>query len=511
MHTVLIILLFCLSLSAEAQLADDLKVMVEAEVIESTPLWLEQCREGSFCDGQKVAGVIVRLAVVFEPTSDLAQALVILEKRKIIWNDYWAKHAVEGQKCEGRYLANLFHAASEPVSSLVLLKKYGVQEGVLSVDEPSIFAGTDFNYVIGTQTIGATYQFTKETQLVEAAEVIRAMGSSVLKFELSARYADKNGNVRTKVPAINSLAALARDEPSHRRVLDMPFSIFVMWAQTFHGGHEKWSKGFSKEFAEKEYREMYDLTVHLLKTYNGSGKTFLLGHWEGDGLLRHSIAKENDVRVTDAAVQGMTDWLNVRQRAVDDAKRDTPHEMVKVWHYTEVNHVKLAMQGRPALVNRVLPKTNVDLVSYSAYDTQGDPALFKAALSFIEQHLSPKPGMAGRRVFVGEYGFPAVSHLPAEQDQLSRKVMCAGLEWGCPLILYWELYNNEIDADGSQRGYWMIDDKGVKLQVFETHVSFYKWGREEVRKSNPPPSSEQFREAAVRRLQFPGKEDTLRH
>jgi len=46
---------------------------------------------------------------------------------------------------------------------------------------------------------------------------------------------------------------------------------------------------------------------------------------------------------------------------------------VQVWHYTEVNHVKLAMQGRPALVNEVLPKTTVDLVSYSSYDTAHDP------------------------------------------------------------------------------------------------------------------------------------------
>jgi len=33
---------------------------------------------------------------------------------------------------------------------------------------------------------------------------------------------------------------------------------------------------------------------------------------------------------------------------------------------------------------------------------------------------------------------------PQEQDNLSRRVMRAGLEWGCPFVLYWEMYNNEV-------------------------------------------------------------------
>jgi len=44
---------------------------------------------------------------------------------------------------------------------------------------------TLINYVIGTQTIGASYQFTKEPKLVETARAILAMGSSTLKFSLA--------------------------------------------------------------------------------------------------------------------------------------------------------------------------------------------------------------------------------------------------------------------------------------------------------------------------------------
>lgn len=173
-----------------------------------------------------------------------------------------------------------------------------------------------FNYIIGTQTFAPCYQFTTQTCLVETAEAIRALGATVIKFALEPNYAGSNhapnenrsskGYVPTNNPAIRSLVQLARDEPSYRHVFDMPFINYIIWMHTFSNpGAASWRKGFSKEAQEKEYHEVYDLVVYLLKTYSGTGKTFYLGHWEGDGMLRGRIALANDARVTPAAVQGM--------------------------------------------------------------------------------------------------------------------------------------------------------------------------------------------------------------
>ncbi len=60
---------------------------------------------------------------------------------------------------------------------------------------------------------------------------------------------------------------------------------------------------------------------------------------------------------------------------------------------------------------------------------------------------------------------------------MSRTIMCAALEWGCPFVLYWELYNNEVSSDGTQVGFWMINDRGEKQPVFHTHQSFFLWSR----------------------------------
>jgi endo-1,4-beta-mannosidase len=188
---------------------------------------------------------------------------------------------------------------------------------------------------------------------------------------------------------------------------------------------------------------------------------------------------------------------------VDDAKRDTPHHDVQVWHYTEVNHVKLAMDGRKAVVNEVLPKTHVDFVSYSSYDTASDPQLLKQALSFIESKLPAKPGFSGKRVFIGEFGFPAVKYSPAEQELKSRHVLQAALEWGCPFALYWEMYNNEMNRGGhaGQLGFWMIDDKGAKQPIYETYRRFYQQAHAYVadftQSHGRPPTSEEYSKAAV--------------
>jgi len=367
-------------------------------------------------------------------------------------------------------------------------------------------AADAFNYVVGTQTFGPAYQFTDKTRLVETAERIREMGATVIKFELSKRYADWHGNIPAPNPAIRCLADLARDEPAHRQGLDMPFAFYVLWAHAFGYSPEQWRKGLAKEDAEREYGELHGLAVHLLKTYSGSGKTFLLGHWEGDGWLRRNPAPFHDAEVTPEAVQGMVDWLTVRQRAVDDAKRDTPHHDVNVWHYTEVNHVKIAMEeDRPALVNRVLPQVPVDLVSYSCYDTQDDPVQLKRALDYIESKLTPKPGISGKRVFIGEYGFPAIRHAPREQDRLSRGVMRTGLEWGCPYVLYWEFYNNEVREDGRQAGFWMVDDRNRPQPVYHTHRRFFAAMRPNVAefqsRQGRLPTGKEFAEEAIRVLE----------
>ena len=92
-------------------------------------------------------------------------------------------------------------------------------------------------------------------------------------------------------------------------------------------------------------------------------------------------------------------------------------------------------------------------------------------------------------------------HTPEQQDELSRIVLQTGLEWGCPFVLYWELYNNEVNPDGAQLGYWLIDDTGAKQPIYFTYQEFYKQAREYVSgvisKTGKPPTSDEYRHEMV--------------
>jgi hypothetical protein len=373
--------------------------------------------------------------------------------------------------------------------------------GGLRQDSTRLSEVDAFNYVIGTQTIGAAYQFTEESLLLETARAILDMGSNILKFSMGRDY--RRQVMKPTRTDIGTLTELARLEPSYRQVLEMPFAYYLIWTYAFTSG--SWYRGLSPENQEKEYQELRQFVSHLLRTYSGTGKTFLLGHWEGDWHLRHSLKADLDKEVTAESIQGMVDWLNVRQKAVDDAKRETPHHDVQLWHYTEVNLVtKVAMAGRPSVTNSVLPKTNVDYVSYSSYDSLGDIAnQLPKALDYIEGKLPPKPEVGGKRVFIGEYGFPARRVPEEERDRRSRQVMRIGVEWGCPFVLCWEMYNNDV-KDGQQNGFWLIDDKGAKQPLWHTHHDFYQMSHRFVtdfrQKEGRLPTAEEFRRFAIRIL-----------
>jgi len=214
---------------------------------------------------------------------------------------------------------------------------------------------------------------------------------------------------------------------------------------------------------------------------------------------------------TEDSIKGMIEWFNTRQKAIEDAQKDIPHENVEIYQYAEVNMVQKAINGGVTLTNNVLPFTNVDYVSYSAYDTVNKLYKYKdspeewlalmekelpPALDYIESKLKAKD-IEGKRVFIGEYGFP-IKHLKTaeKQDKASRVVMAAALEWSCPFIVYWEVYCNE-----NLSGFWLIDDKNIKQPIYYTHQEFYKRGKKYVqdylKENGKKPTQQEFLKIAA--------------
>ncbi|HZM05717.1 MAG TPA: DUF2341 domain-containing protein [Candidatus Saccharimonadales bacterium] len=335
-----------------------------------------------------------------------------------------------------------------------------------------------YNVRAGTETFAGLYKFTTNTLLVETAEAITNMGSDVIKFYMGANTSGQSGV--TLGSQVTNLLTLARDEPSYHRVLDMPFRHLIIWSYPLANADSWWANGYNTAHGANDYREMYDLTCYLLTNYNNSGKTFYLGHWEGDGYLSVVVNGQSWATNPPAiTIQRMIGWLNNRQQAVDDARRNTPHTNVFVFNYAEANRVRDAMNNGPTnnerVINMVVPYvTNLDYLSYSSYDSQNLAASdLYATLDYMQGKLSTNKAAAipGERIFVGEYGWGYLS--AAAQEPLSRAYIQRLLGWSSageclPHILFWEIYNNQAPSTGATN-FYLIDPSGNKAPCYYLH------------------------------------------
>lgn len=331
----------------------------------------------------------------------------------------------------------------------------------------------NYNYVLGTQTIGPKYKFTQEDALLETAKAIYSMGSRSLKISLAvSSYSGLSGTYST-------LTSLVRDNISFRQAIDMPFKNYFFWARS----HANWADGYSETERTEDSIQIYDLTKYLLTRFTNTGKIFYLGHWEGDWYLLPNY--DRNYVPSDERCRNMAKWLRTRQNAVDKAKAETSFSDVMVYNYVEVNQVVDAkFSGKKRVVNCVLPLTNVDFVSYSSYDAQWyDQVKYNSVLDYIETNLPPKAGINGKRVFIGEIGnsleksgWDIIKH---ESD--NRAFFKTAIAWGCPFVLYWEMYNNEFDtANNRHKGFWLINDKNEKQPLYYTFTYFYEAAKQYV-------------------------------
>jgi hypothetical protein len=326
-----------------------------------------------------------------------------------------------------------------------------------------------YNVRIGTQTFAGLYQFTTNTLLVETAQAIQGMGSDTIKLYLGVAYPQQ---YHVTLPAnITNLMTLARDYPSVHQVFDMPFRHIIAWAYPFANVDAPFGNGYTATEATNDYREMYDLTRYLLTNYNNSGKTFYLGHWEGDGYFTPWTTNPSPT-----VIQGMINWQNHRQKAVDDAKAATVSSNVNVFYYAEANRVRDAMlngsTNNQRVINFVIPYvTNLDYLSYSSYDAMdlAAPDLY-ATLDYMESKMPTNKVSAipGQRIWIGEYGWGGFSS--DQQEPMTRAYIQRLLNYGAkdlPYILFWEIYNNETN-----RNFWLIDSNNVKVASYYLHQRF---------------------------------------
>lgn len=356
----------------------------------------------------------------------------------------------------------------------LLVSGWGMAQGTVAFDP--IVPLEPYNFVLGTNSIGGNYQFSSDSKLLEQAKHIRGMGSNILKISLGQNAPKSYGLTLDNKPSTTLQLFLAN--PAFKQVFDMDFKYIFAWVHTITG--IEWKKGITAEQEKVLYDEMYAFIVYLLKEYNNSGKTFLIGNWEGDWLL-HTNNNRN-IDPPQEHVANMTKWLQIRQRAIDDAKKAVASKNVFVYYYVEVNLVLKGMQGKTCIASQILPFINVDLVSYSSYEAIKNRTYAQkkntldSVFRYLEAQMQPKKNLPfSRRVFIGEYGYHANINRPEsfkKQYDETVDIMKIAMELNLPFALHWQMYNNEYE-NGVSKEMSLINERGEKTPLYHLHKMFY--------------------------------------
>lgn len=350
---------------------------------------------------------------------------------------------------------------------------------------------------------------------IVASRIMMDLGSDILKLAMGDKQLTRQGYD----PAGYDTLDKAAKHPVYRQILDMPYRVMFFWA---HGGTDKLhGKPMTPEQKSALYKEFFEFTKYLLTTYNDTGKTFMIGNWEGDWMAG---GKEvgHDNSLTDPKIKAYTEWLNTRTKAIDDAKAQTPHKNVNVYSYLEINHVNRARtKGIKRLVNAVLPYSQVDYVSISSYEMQGmavwgqpktEARLREKVftnLKYVEDNLPPRD-IPGKRVFIGEIGFnlqnvkgknTAMADAVAQKEQARLALISAkvNLEWGTPFWLWWAVH----DTAGNEFG--VVNQKTGEKRTLHTELKkYYQWAEAYTTQHKTDhgvlPSPEVFRPKAIEAL-----------
>ncbi len=332
--------------------------------------------------------------------------------------------------------------------------------------------------IIGSSHVIPRYYFGNEDCLNQGADVLLEMGSEVIKIW----YYNGRETPDIMYPWNSSWSTGATslldglNNTHYTELFEKPFKTFVLNVASFVNPNAYyWKDVLSQAQIDQEEAEFYEFTKALLEKYEGTGKTFILQHHEGDWHVRgHTDAR---IDPEPEALDRMTQWLNARQKGVSRAREETAAQDVFVYHAAEINVVVLSMSGKPNMVNKVLPFTNLDLVSYSCYDAclksaeDSNSTLLKNAVDYIKRMMPDSESFGNDNVYLGEYGVPENHYSAAQIEAVMKNTVEVGLDEKCPYIIYWQLYCNELkntDAtlpvklNEDMRGFWLVKPDGTK-------------------------------------------------
>ena len=310
----------------------------------------------------------------------------------------------------------------------------------------------DLKARVGATHVAGKYHFTDKPFLIEGAHKLIELGTRLGKFWFMPGGTAHDYPFRSSWPRTANFVELAKTD-YFAQLFALPFATFILEAQS--PLENDWKSDQPPRFYDEITREFRELTAHLYKSFRDRDVTFILQHWEGDWLLRGRGGAKWDPPPDNwpRLCERMARWLGARQAGVSAARADFAKEnsealqgkpKCRVAHAAEVNRVVDAWKNIPTMTTKVLPHVELDLVSYSYYDSMSSPITLWKAVETIRQHARTGALYGQQAVFLGEIGIPE-NEQPNRLRERWDEFLGVALAMNIPYVVHWELYCNEIN------------------------------------------------------------------
>lgn len=349
-------------------------------------------------------------------------------------------------------------------------------------DTPFEFAdGKSAADVIGIVHAGGKYNFTAQPYLTEGANLIRKdIGSKIIKLFIGSDIADQYSFNEEWSTQYTSLAELVKNEEI-KSVFEMDFNTIVLVAYEFERAAWNSATPLSVSEINRVKKEFYDLTVELIKSYNTTGKTFVLQNWEGDNELTpalKSAAQEDKATITSNYLR----YNNARQAGITEAREELfatgNYIEVNVLGALEVNYLSYNGGGQSKVVDVIVPDSTADLFSFSDWSTAN--ARLEEDLDYYLSKINEKRAEEDKKtmndIVLGEFGRAEYySGTADEQSQFDVAMETAkiAVNKGVRYVCYWSLMCNERvggettrPANEDMKGFWLIKPDGTFTKTF---------------------------------------------
>jgi hypothetical protein len=230
---------------------------------------------------------------------------------------------------------------------------------------------------------------------------------------------------------------------------------------------------FLNTHRQQVFDEYRDLTETLMHEYSGSGRVFIIGHWEGDNQVYcgSSYDFQTADHKRDACIEqypevrlaGLTAWLKIRQEAIAEGRRRATAagaSNVEVYHAVEFNTIfasrrvsgaSISSRDYKGVLDTSVPAVHPDVCSYSAWESVNRNRLTKD-LQDIMKKCAPAP------VIVGEIGDKD------NPDKRYAKIVSTllPLKESVPLVFFWQAFEPRVSKDP---GFGLFNPDGTPLHA----------------------------------------------